>query len=59
MRLYSVYLTEGLLGGLKRLKKRDHVSESDSVREALSEFLKRRGIAVNEKKGGTRPRKRK
>jgi hypothetical protein len=58
MRLYSLYLTDALREGLKTLKARDGISEAEAIRRAVGEFLKHRGVAVKETKGG-RGKKRK
>ena len=59
MRLYSVYLPAELKRGLERLKARDGISESEAVRRALAEFLKRRRIRLGPaEKGGKRTTRR-
>ena len=59
MRLYSLFLPSELKAGLESLKARDGLSESEAVRRALAEFLKKRRIAVKPvTKGGTRTTKR-
>jgi hypothetical protein len=59
MRLYSVYLPAELKRGLARLKARDGISESEALRRALAEFLKRRKIPIGRpEKGGQRTTRR-
>ena len=59
MRLYSLFLPPELKAGLESLKARDGISESEAVRRAIAEFLKKRRIAVRPAaKGGTRTAKR-
>jgi hypothetical protein len=42
----SVFLNPEHLAGLKQLKERDGISESEAIRRAIAEFLERRGIEV-------------
>jgi predicted transcriptional regulator len=59
MRLYSVYLPAELKRGLERLKTRDGISESEAIRRALADFLKRRKIRIGPaERGGKRPTRR-
>lgn len=57
MKLYSVYLPQELKRGLAALKTRDGISESEAVRRALAEFLKRRRIPIVTPRGGTKPKR--
>lgn len=42
-RRYSFFITEPQAAGLKALKERDGTSESESIRQALNEYLRRKG----------------
>ena len=54
MERYSLFMPADLKQGLERLKQRDGISESEAIRRALAEFLKRRKIPIGTPKGGTR-----
>jgi hypothetical protein len=41
---YSLWLDPEHLDGLKRLKERDGIPESEAIRRALDVFLRRKGI---------------
>jgi metal-responsive CopG/Arc/MetJ family transcriptional regulator len=54
---YSLFLPADLKRGLERLKQRDGISESEAIRRALAEFLRRRKIPIGtSQKGGKRTR---
>jgi hypothetical protein len=53
-RRVNFYLDEHLLAGLKALKARVGIPESETVRRALAEYLRREGIVSHPKT----PRKR-
>ena len=55
MQRYCVFMSPELKRGLHALKVRDGISESEAIRRAVAEFLKKRRIAIP--KGGTRPRR--
>jgi hypothetical protein len=43
---YSFFITDELKRGLEALKHRDGIAESEAIRRALAEFLKRKRITV-------------
>jgi len=49
-KLYSFYITEPQARGLKDLKERTGSSESELIRQALNEFLERKGAMKSERK---------
>jgi hypothetical protein len=53
-RRVNFYLDDHLLAGLKVLKTKVGIPESETVRRAVAEYLRREGIVVNQKA----PRKR-
>jgi hypothetical protein len=57
-KLYSVWLDPEHLEGLKALKARDGAPESESVRRALSAYLKDKGVTrqTERPRAGTRKR---
>ena len=57
MRRYNFYLPDDLDRGLDLLKQRDGISESEAIRRALTEFLKRKRIPIRPRKGGARTAK--
>ena len=55
---YSFFLPDDLRDGLARLKRRDGIDASEAIRQAIAQFLKRRGIDNGQTKGGQRSLKR-
>ena len=57
-KLYSFWIDADLLAGLKALKERVGVNESETIRRALSAWLKKHGAIAKSgrKRGATRPR---
>ena len=59
-RRHTFFLDEALATGLKRLKERDGIPESEAVRRAIAGFLADRHISVDtqseRKRAGTRKR---
>ena len=55
---HSVMLDPELAEGLKVLKTRDGASEGESIRRALADYLKKKGVAVktDRRRGGARKR---
>jgi hypothetical protein len=52
---YTLFMPATLKLGLERLKQRDGISESEAIRRAIAEFLKRRKVSIGAtEKGGTR-----
>ena len=53
---YSFFIDDELGDGLKALKARDGMPESEAIRRALKEFLKRKGVTVkaDRRRAGTR-----
>lgn len=49
-KLYNFYIDPELAEGLKRLKELDGAPESESVRRAVREYLKRKGVIKAERK---------
>jgi hypothetical protein len=49
-KLYNFYIDPDLAAGLKRLKERDGVPESEQVRRAVREWLQRKGVLKAERK---------
>jgi metal-responsive CopG/Arc/MetJ family transcriptional regulator len=49
MRLYSLRLPEELIAALSKLKERDGITESESIRRAVVQFLKEKRIPNQEK----------
>ena len=49
MRLYSLRLPEELIAALGKLKERDGITESESIRRAVVQFLKEKRIPIQEK----------
>jgi hypothetical protein len=56
-KLYNFYIDPDLAEGLKALKQRDGVPESEQVRRAVREWLQRKGVIKAERKR-VAPRKR-
>jgi len=54
MERYSLFMPADLKRGLERLKQRDGISESEAIRRALAEFLKRRKIPIGTRQKGGR-----
>lgn len=48
-KLYNFYIDADLATGLKRVKARDGVPESESIRRALAEYLERKGVMKSER----------
>jgi Arc/MetJ-type ribon-helix-helix transcriptional regulator len=46
-RLYSLRMTNELLDALRALKIRDGISESEAIRRAVADFLKKREIRIH------------
>jgi hypothetical protein len=44
----SLFLDEGLKAGLHALKEREGIPEAEAVRRAVAEYLRKRGIAIDE-----------
>jgi predicted transcriptional regulator len=56
---YSFFLPDDLKRGLTRLKARDGIDASEAIRQAIAQFLHRRGIVTDARqKGGTRTKRR-
>ena len=56
-KLYNFYIDPDLAAGLKRVKARDGVPESESIRRALAEYLESKGVMkVDRKRAATRKR---
>ena len=54
---YTLFLPAELREGLKALKERDGISESEAIRRAVREFLAKRKIHIRQAtKGGTTKR---
>ena len=54
----SVFLDPELLDGLKAIKQRDLVPEATSIRQAIKEYMERKGVAVKADRKRVSPRKR-
>jgi hypothetical protein len=57
-RKYSFYIDDGQAEGLKQVKARDGVLESEQIRRAVNDWLKKKGVTVKSerKRAGTRKR---
>ena len=59
-RRYTFFIDESLATGLKTLKERDGIPESEAVRRAIASFLADRKVSVDSESGrrraGTRKR---
>ena len=56
-RRYSFWIDETQARGLKAVKERDGVLESEQIRRALNDWLRRRGVARTEaRRSDPRPR---
>ncbi len=56
-RLYNFRIDADLDAGLKRVKERDGIAESEQIRRALREWLGKKGVMKAERKrGATRSR---
>ena len=58
-KLYNFYIDPELAAGLKRVKARDGVPESESIRRALAEYLAQKGVMTSPRarartRGGSR-----
>jgi hypothetical protein len=53
MQRYCVFMSPELKRGLEALKARDGISESEAIRRAVAEFLKKRRIAIPRPRGGS------
>jgi Arc/MetJ-type ribon-helix-helix transcriptional regulator len=47
-KMYSFYITSPLAEGLKVVKRTEGISESEQIRRALEEWLRKRGIELAE-----------
>jgi hypothetical protein len=57
--MHSFYLEPELSAGLKAIKERDGITESEQVRRAVRQWLERKGLKVKAstaQKGGTKKR---
>jgi hypothetical protein len=45
LKRYTFFISEELDAGLKALKRRDGVPEAESVRRALGDYLRKKGVA--------------
>jgi hypothetical protein len=54
---YSFFLNRELASGLKALKSRDGISESEAIRRAITAFLEAKGVSTGPTKGANRPAK--
>ena len=43
---YTVWINEAELTGLKKVKAAEGIAESEQVRQAIRDWLKRKGVAV-------------
>lgn len=50
---FAFFITPELAAGLKALKERDGIPESETIRRALAEYLERKGVKL----GGAGPSK--
>jgi metal-responsive CopG/Arc/MetJ family transcriptional regulator len=57
VRRYNFFLPDDLDRALDVLKERDGISESEAIRRALTEYLKRKRIPIRPRKGGARTAK--
>ena len=55
---YSFFLPDELKRGLEALKARDGINESEAIRRAVAEFLKRHRVTVRAQRGGVAKRSR-
>ena len=58
-KLYSFFIDPALAEGLKVLKQRDGIPESEQIRRAVEAWLKRKGVGVKKaerKRAGMRKR---
>ena len=56
-KMYTFYIDADLAAGLKRIKGRDGVSESETIRRGLREWLRKRGaLEAERRRAGTRKR---
>jgi predicted DNA-binding protein len=53
-KMYALRMDPDLIAGLKALKDRDAAPESETIRRALREYLKKRGVLKAPKKKGQR-----
>ena len=53
---YTFFLDDVIAKGLKSLKARDGISEAETVRRAIVEFLERKGVKTERKRAATRTR---
>jgi len=56
-RKYSFYIDDDQAEGLKAVKERDGVLESEQIRRALNDWLEKKGVMKSERKRAV-PRKR-
>jgi Arc/MetJ-type ribon-helix-helix transcriptional regulator len=49
-KLYSFYINADQAQGLKAVKERDGISESEQIRQALNDWLEKKGIRKAERK---------
>jgi hypothetical protein len=49
-KLYSFYINADQAQGLKTVKERDGISESEQIRQALNDWLERKGVKKAERK---------
>ena len=55
-KMHSFYLDPELSAGLKTVKDRDGISESEQVRRAVRLWLDSKGVKVKTQKGGKKKR---
>jgi hypothetical protein len=53
---YSFFIDEQQKEGLKAVKERDGIPESEQIRRAIDEWLDRKGVKAERKRAGTRKR---
>jgi hypothetical protein len=49
-RRYSFFIDDALYTGLKALKERDGIPESETIRRAISAYLQQRGVSLEGEK---------
>lgn len=57
-KLYSFYINDVQAAGLKAIKKAEDISESEQIRQALNDWLKKKGVTTKTERKRAIPRKR-
>jgi hypothetical protein len=54
---YSFWINDRQADGLKQVKAAEDITESEQIRQALNDWLAKKGVSVTAPKGATEPKK--